>query len=135
MLHRPIESAIESGLFKLLHRATQSLTIWFYQATYFLCVPTLMECLGVADTLRELSDLARLAKLSPAPALCELMKPDGSMARGDGIEIFAATHGLPILTIEETDSMSAAPWSLMALVLVSSRMIRFRHRRMLAELT
>lgn len=46
-------------------------------------------------------DLARLAKLQPAAVLCELMNPDGSMARRDDIEAFASTHRLPILTIEE----------------------------------
>lgn len=46
-------------------------------------------------------DLARLAGLSPAAVLCELMNPDGSMARSADIEVFAATHDLPILTIEE----------------------------------
>jgi 3,4-dihydroxy 2-butanone 4-phosphate synthase len=46
-------------------------------------------------------DLARLAKLQPAAVLCELMNPDGSMARRDDVEAFASKHRLPILTIEE----------------------------------
>ncbi|MGY8525469.1 3,4-dihydroxy-2-butanone-4-phosphate synthase [Paracidovorax citrulli] len=46
-------------------------------------------------------DLARLAGLSPAAVLCELMNPDGTMARGDAVTAFAERHGLPMLTIAE----------------------------------
>ena len=46
-------------------------------------------------------DLARLAGLRPAAVLCELMNPDGSMARGEQVNAFALAHGLPTLTIAE----------------------------------
>jgi 3,4-dihydroxy 2-butanone 4-phosphate synthase len=46
-------------------------------------------------------DLARLAGLKPAVALCELMNPDGTMARGEQIKSFSEKHNFPILTIEE----------------------------------
>lgn len=46
-------------------------------------------------------DLARLAGLEPAAVLCELMNPDGSMAKGDDIVRFAARHDLPVITIED----------------------------------
>ena len=46
-------------------------------------------------------DLARLAGLKPAAVLCELMNPDGTMARGAEVERFALLHGLPMLTISE----------------------------------
>jgi 3,4-dihydroxy 2-butanone 4-phosphate synthase len=46
-------------------------------------------------------DLAVLAGLKPAGVLCELMNPDGTMARGAEVERFAAAHGLPMLTIAE----------------------------------
>lgn len=46
-------------------------------------------------------DLAILAGLKPAGVLCELMNPDGTMARGADVERFAAQHGLPMLTIAE----------------------------------
>jgi 3,4-dihydroxy 2-butanone 4-phosphate synthase len=46
-------------------------------------------------------DLMALAGLKPAAVLCELMNPDGSMARGEQVERFALTHGLPTLTIAE----------------------------------
>ncbi len=46
-------------------------------------------------------DLARLAGLPAAAVLCELMNPDGSMSKGEQVQDFARTHGLPILTIED----------------------------------
>ncbi|MBY4896008.1 3,4-dihydroxy-2-butanone-4-phosphate synthase [Cupriavidus sp. AU9028] len=46
-------------------------------------------------------DLARLAGLSPAAVLCELMNPDGTMARGKDVTDFAERHGLPMLTIAD----------------------------------
>ncbi|HEX5336960.1 MAG TPA: 3,4-dihydroxy-2-butanone-4-phosphate synthase [Gallionella sp.] len=46
-------------------------------------------------------DLARLAGLKPAAVLCELMRDDGNMMRGDDVDAFACLHGLPILTIAE----------------------------------
>ncbi|MBX9901929.1 MAG: 3,4-dihydroxy-2-butanone-4-phosphate synthase [Burkholderiaceae bacterium] len=46
-------------------------------------------------------DLAELAGLRPAAVLCELMNPDGTMMRGAEIDTFAATHGMPILSIAD----------------------------------
>ena len=46
-------------------------------------------------------ELARLAGLQPAAVLCELMNPDGSMARGDDVQRFSRRHGFPVLTIAE----------------------------------
>ena len=46
-------------------------------------------------------DLARLADLTPAGVICEIMKADGTMARMPDLERFAATHGLRILTIAD----------------------------------
>ncbi len=46
-------------------------------------------------------DLARLAGLKPAAVLCELMNPDGTMARGQDIVKFAEKHRLTAITIEE----------------------------------
>jgi 3,4-dihydroxy 2-butanone 4-phosphate synthase / GTP cyclohydrolase II len=46
-------------------------------------------------------DLATLAGLSPAGVLCELVRPDGEMARGSDLERFAAEHRLAIITIDE----------------------------------
>lgn len=46
-------------------------------------------------------DLARLAGLAPSGILCEVLNPDGTMARGDQIVEFGARHGLKITTILE----------------------------------
>jgi 3,4-dihydroxy 2-butanone 4-phosphate synthase len=46
-------------------------------------------------------ELARLAGLRPAGILCELMNPDGSMARGDDIARYAGEHDLVVLPIAE----------------------------------
>src|SRR5690349_16014199 len=46
-------------------------------------------------------DLARLAGVTPAPVLCELMRDDGAMARLPDLIEVAATHGLKIGTIAD----------------------------------
>lgn len=45
-------------------------------------------------------DLAELAGCEPAGVLCELMNPDGSMARGEQVAEFARRHGLLCTTVE-----------------------------------
>jgi 3,4-dihydroxy 2-butanone 4-phosphate synthase / GTP cyclohydrolase II len=46
-------------------------------------------------------DLARLADLTPAGVICEIMNEDGTMARMPDLERFAHKHGLRILTIAD----------------------------------
>src|SRR5205807_5493247 len=46
-------------------------------------------------------DLARLAGLTPAAVLCEIMREDGAMARLPDLLQFAAEHGLKIGTIAD----------------------------------
>ncbi|MEN9934502.1 MAG: hypothetical protein RLZZ387_1081 [Chloroflexota bacterium] len=46
-------------------------------------------------------DLARLAGLTPAGVICEVMNPDGTMARGPDLEVFALRHGLKIVSIAD----------------------------------
>lgn len=46
-------------------------------------------------------DLARLADRRPAGVICEIVNPDGSMARLDDLHHFADTHGLLIVTIAD----------------------------------
>src|SRR5918911_1031655 len=45
-------------------------------------------------------DLARLAGLKPAAVICEIMTPDGRMARLPDLHEFCRRHGLKICTIE-----------------------------------
>lgn len=46
-------------------------------------------------------DLARLAGLSPAGVICEIMNADGTMARTPQLVEFAKTHGLKVCTISD----------------------------------
>ncbi len=46
-------------------------------------------------------DLARLAGLYPAGVICEIMNPDGSMARVPELARFARRHGLRMITIKD----------------------------------
>jgi len=46
-------------------------------------------------------DLARLADLTPAGVICEIMREDGTMARMPDLERFAEKHALRILTIAD----------------------------------
>jgi len=46
-------------------------------------------------------DLARLAGLSPAGVICEIMNEDGTMARMPDLARFAAVHGVRIVTIRD----------------------------------
>ena len=44
-------------------------------------------------------DLMRAAGLPPVGVICEVMKPDGTMARMPDLQAFAAEHGLRIMTV------------------------------------
>ena len=46
-------------------------------------------------------DLARLAGLKPAGVICEIMKPDGTMARRDDLEVFARRWNMKLVTIAD----------------------------------
>lgn len=46
-------------------------------------------------------DLSRLAGLTPAGVICEVMKDDGTMARMADLEVFSNEHGIPIVTIAD----------------------------------
>jgi 3,4-dihydroxy 2-butanone 4-phosphate synthase/GTP cyclohydrolase II len=46
-------------------------------------------------------DLARIAGLYPAAAICEIMADDGTMARLPYLETFAAEHGLKIISVAD----------------------------------
>jgi len=46
-------------------------------------------------------DLARLAGLTPAGVICEIMNDDGTMARMPDLVAFSAEHGIRILTIAD----------------------------------
>jgi len=58
-------------------------------------------------------DLARLAGLTPAGVLSEVVRDDGTMARGATLHRFAEEHGIPLITIED---LIAHRWRTEALV-------------------
>jgi 3,4-dihydroxy 2-butanone 4-phosphate synthase len=56
-------------------------------------------------------DLAMLAGRQPAGVLCELMNPDGSMARGAQVAAFAERHGLLCTTVDAIRAYRSAATS------------------------
>lgn len=46
-------------------------------------------------------DLARLCGLVPAGVICEILNDDGTMARRPDLELFAARHGLRIISVRQ----------------------------------
>ncbi|GBR77525.1 3,4-dihydroxy-2-butanone 4-phosphate synthase [Candidatus Termititenax dinenymphae] len=46
-------------------------------------------------------DLAVYAGLNPAAVICEIIKPDGTMARLDDLRVFAKEHSLNIYTVQD----------------------------------
>ncbi|HJR60246.1 MAG TPA: bifunctional 3,4-dihydroxy-2-butanone-4-phosphate synthase/GTP cyclohydrolase II [Vicinamibacterales bacterium] len=46
-------------------------------------------------------DLARIAGLYPAGVICEIMNPDGTMARVPELTLFARKHKLPMITVAD----------------------------------
>jgi 3,4-dihydroxy 2-butanone 4-phosphate synthase / GTP cyclohydrolase II len=46
-------------------------------------------------------DLMKLAGLRPAGVICEIMSDDGQMARRPELEVYAKTHGLPMITVKD----------------------------------
>ena len=46
-------------------------------------------------------DLARMAGLAPAGVICEIMNPDGTMARVPQLEEFCAQHGLKMISVAD----------------------------------
>lgn len=48
-------------------------------------------------------ELCRLAGKEPAAVICEILNPDGTMARMPQLKVFAKRHGLQIITIKEME--------------------------------
>jgi 3,4-dihydroxy-2-butanone 4-phosphate synthase len=53
-------------------------------------------------------DLAKLAGLTPAAMICEVMNDDGSMARLPDLEVFAARHQIIIISVKALQEYRAA---------------------------
>ena len=65
-------------------------------------------------------DLARLAKLTPAAVICEIMKGDGTMARLPDLVAFAEQHGLLLASIADLIAWREARESLVELAAQAS---------------
>ncbi len=61
-------------------------------------------------------DLARLAGCKPAAVICEIMKPDGEMARLPDLETYCAEHGLLLASIADLIAWRERRESLVTLV-------------------
>jgi 3,4-dihydroxy 2-butanone 4-phosphate synthase/GTP cyclohydrolase II len=61
-------------------------------------------------------DLTRMAGLTPAAVICEVMKDDGTMARLPDLQIFAREHGLKIGAITDLIQYRAAQENLVECV-------------------
>lgn len=46
-------------------------------------------------------DLARMADLSPAGVICEILNPDGTMARRPELDEFSKEHDIPFITVAQ----------------------------------
>lgn len=46
-------------------------------------------------------DLMRIAGLTEAAVICEIINEDGTMSRRDDLVVFSATHGIPMVTIKD----------------------------------
>ncbi|NIM04156.1 MAG: bifunctional 3,4-dihydroxy-2-butanone-4-phosphate synthase/GTP cyclohydrolase II [Armatimonadetes bacterium] len=46
-------------------------------------------------------DLAKAAGLYPAAVICEILRPDGTMARMPDLEVFAEQHNLKVITVRD----------------------------------
>ena len=46
-------------------------------------------------------DLARLAGLRPSGVICEVLKDDGTMARGPELEAMASEYSMPLISVED----------------------------------
>jgi len=46
-------------------------------------------------------DLCKLSNLSPVAAICEITKPNGTMARLSDLQILANQYGLELIAIED----------------------------------
>jgi 3,4-dihydroxy 2-butanone 4-phosphate synthase/GTP cyclohydrolase II len=77
-------------------------------------------------------DLARLASLTPAGVICEIMNEDGTMARLPQLQAFGAEHGIPILTIADLIKYRLKTESLVEKIEEADLPTRFGHFRIAA---
>ncbi|WP_123053046.1 bifunctional 3,4-dihydroxy-2-butanone-4-phosphate synthase/GTP cyclohydrolase II [Clostridium sp. JN-1] len=77
-------------------------------------------------------DLARLAGLTPAGVICEIMKPDGTMARVPELMEFVKEHNLKIITIADLIAYRMENESLVKKVVEAHLPTKFGNFRIMA---
>jgi 3,4-dihydroxy 2-butanone 4-phosphate synthase / GTP cyclohydrolase II len=76
-------------------------------------------------------DLAKLAGLTPAGVICEIMNEDGTMARMPQLEQFSLEHGIPILTIADLIKYRMKTESLVRIIDEAELPTRYGHFRVM----
>lgn len=79
-----------------------------------------LERRGHTEASLDLAAAALPDERHPAAVICEILNPDGSMARGDDVRAFAARHGLAVVSIDEIVAWKRASMSAVRLVASSS---------------
>lgn len=74
-------------------------------------------------------DLARLAGLTPAGVICEIMREDGTMARTPELMEFAKKYGMRIITVESLIRYRRANEMLVDRIVATDMPTRFGHFR------
>ena len=77
-------------------------------------------------------DLARLAELPPVGVICEILNPDGTMARRPQLEVFAREHGLKFITVAQLVSYRLGKERLVTRVAEADLPTEFGHFRIIA---
>lgn len=77
-------------------------------------------------------DLARLCGAAPGAVICEVLNPDGTLARGSEIVTFAQKHGLPITSIEKIREHRLAKYPLVRLTAEVPRATPYGEFRLLS---
>lgn len=71
-------------------------------------------------------DLVRLAGLSPAAVICEIISEDGTMSRRDELVVFSKQHNIPMVTIKDLIEYRIRNESLVEAI-ATSRMPLYEH--------
>ncbi len=77
-------------------------------------------------------DLANMAGLPPVGVICEILNPDGTMARRPQLEVFAKEHGLRFITVSDLVSYRLAKERLVTRVAEANLPTEFGPLRIIA---
>ena len=77
-------------------------------------------------------DLARMAGLPPVGVICEILNPDGTMARRPELELYAQEHGLRFITVAQLVSYRLAKERLVTRVAEANLPTEFGRFRIIA---